>query len=332
MPFAHASIPRPRTRPPVLRDPAAEESSQRPAAGHGLSAHRDHVALLGAQARRARSDDVRSGESRYAQQRDHRRDAAAEAGSHRHELSVDDELSLRQDPGAAAARGRCHRQARVWRCLRDVERAARQGPVPGSRLRLSRRRRTAHRRAPRAPEGSRHGHGHHLAGEGRHAPQQSEPRAAARSRSVALSRPRKPGARFCRVDAARRSGRPLARSIHDDADLARLSVAVRVLRHPDFQRRQVARPDAGACPRRVRAAEERRLRLGLFRRRPLPAPAQTHRSHLRRPHRREESHQVRARGASRFGGAAPVSEAREVGLPNGHVRHRERQSEDSRSA
>ena len=81
----------------------------------------------------------------------------------------------------------------------------------------------------------RHGHWHHLAGERRHGPKQSEPRAAARSRSVALSGPRKPGARFRRVDAARRSGRPLPRSIHDDADLARLSVAVCVLRHPDLQ-------------------------------------------------------------------------------------------------
>ena len=44
----------------------------------------------------------------------------------------------------------------------------------------------------------------------------------------------------------------------------------------------------------------------------------------------EESHQIRARRASGLSRPASVPEAREVGVPNGDVRHREREPEDSR--
>ena len=264
-PLTDASLPDPRSRSSVLRHPTAGAGGERPPAGHGISTDRHHVPLLGAQARRPRGHDVRSGQSRHAEHGHRRRAAAAEAGPRRHELPVDHELSLRQDPGAAAARGRCPRQAGVRRGVRDAERAAGQGAVPGSRLRVPGRRRAAHRRPARAPERSRHGDWRHLAGEGRHAPQQPEPDAAARPRPVALSRPREPAARLRRVDAARCPGRAVAGSLHHDADVARLSLAVRVLRHPDLQRGQVAGADS--CPRhcRVRAAAEGRLRLGLLR-------------------------------------------------------------------
>ena len=89
-------------------------------------------------------------------------------------------------------------------------------------------------------ERSRHRDGRDLAGEGRHAAEQPEPRAAARPRPVAVPGPREPGARFRRVDAARRPGGALARPLHHDADVPRLPVALRVLRHPDLQRGQVA--------------------------------------------------------------------------------------------
>ena len=119
--------------------------------------------------------------------------------------------------------------------------------------------------------------------------QQPEPRAASRSRPMAVPGPREPAARLRRVDAARRPGRAVARPLHHDADVARLPVAVRVLRHPDLQRGQVAGADAGARGGGVRTAPQGRLRLGLLRRRPLPPPAQAHRGDLRRPHRGEES-------------------------------------------
>ena len=54
--------------------------------------------------------------------------AAAEAGSRRPELPVDDELPVRQDPRARAPRGRARRQARLRRRLRDAQRRARQAP------------------------------------------------------------------------------------------------------------------------------------------------------------------------------------------------------------
>ena len=156
-------------------------------------------------------------------------------------------------------------------------------------------------------------------------------RAAARSRPVAVPGPREPGARFRRVDAARRPGGAVARPLHHDADLARLPVAVRLLRHPDLQRGQVARAERRrTCVAEFEAAPQGRLRIGLLRRRPLPAPAQAHRGDLRRPDRGEEPDQVRARGPRRLGRAAPLPEAREVGLPDGDVRHRERQPEDPR--
>ena len=306
MPVSHESLPGPRSRPAVLRHPAAATVTERPAAGHGIPADRHHVSLVGAQARRPRGHDVRPGQPRDAERRDRRGDAPAEARPRRHELPLDHELSLRQDARAAAARRRCPRQAGVRRCLRDAERSARQGAVQGSGLRLPRRRRAADRRSARAPERSRHGHRRDLAGKGRHAPQQPEPGAAARPRPVAVPGPREPAARFRRIDAARRPGGAVARSLHHDADITRLPVAVRVLRHPDLQRRQVARADAGARHRGVRTAAQGWLRLGLLRRRSLPAPAQAHRGDLRRPDRGEEPDQVRPRGPRRFGRAAPV--------------------------
>ena len=115
--------------------------------------------------------------------------------------------------------------------------------------------------------------GRHLAGAGRHAPAQPEPPARPRPRPVALPRPREPRPGLRGVDAARRAGRPLARPLHDDADLARLPVALRLLRHPHLQRGQVALAQPGARRRGVQAAPEGRLRRRLLRRRPLPAPA-----------------------------------------------------------
>ena len=183
---------------------------------------------------------------------------------------------------------------------------AREGAMPRGRLRLSWRRRTTDRRSARAPERSRHGDRRDLAGKGRHASEQPEPRAAPRSRPVAVPGPREPAARLRRIDAARRPGGAVSRPLHDDADVARLPVAVRLLRHPDLQRRQVARADAGARDRGVRTAPQGWLRIGLLRRRPLPPPAQAHRGDLRRPHRREESDQIRARGTCGLGRAAPL--------------------------
>ena len=74
--------------------------------------------------------------------------------------------------------------------------------------------------------------------------------AGAQSGSVAVSRPREPAAGFRRIDAARRAGGPVHGALHHHADLARLSVAVRVLRHPDLQRRQVALAQPAARRRR----------------------------------------------------------------------------------
>ena len=62
----HASLPGPRSRPAVLRHPAAATVAERPPAGHGLPADRHHVALVGAQARRPRGHDVRPGQPRDA--------------------------------------------------------------------------------------------------------------------------------------------------------------------------------------------------------------------------------------------------------------------------
>ncbi len=74
------------------------------------------------------------------------------------------------------------------------------------------------------------------------------------SRSVAVPRSREPAARLRRVDAARRAGGSVDGTLHDHADLARLSVALRVLRHPDLQRGQVALAKRRARGRRVQAA------------------------------------------------------------------------------
>ena len=49
-----------------------------------------------------------------------------------------------------------------------------------------------------------------------------------------------PAARLHRVDAAGRAGGALDGAVHDDANLPRLPLALRVLRHSDFQRRQMA--------------------------------------------------------------------------------------------
>ncbi len=117
--------------------------------------------------------------------------------------------------------------------------AAREAAVPRSGLRLPRRRRAAHPRPARAARRSRRGPGPHL-GEGRQGRQQPQPHARSQPRSVAVSRSREPAARLRRVDAARRPGRAVDGALHDHADVARLPLAVRLLRHPDLQRGQVA--------------------------------------------------------------------------------------------
>ena len=72
-------------------------------------------------------------------------------------------------------------------------------------------------------------------GKGRQGRPQPEPDAGPRPRSVAVPRSREPAARLHRVDAARRARGPVDGALHDHADLARLPLAVRVLRHPDLQ-------------------------------------------------------------------------------------------------
>ena len=66
---------------------------------------------------------------------------------------------------------------------------------------------------------------------------QSESPVGSQSRSVAVSRSRELAAGLCRIDAARCSGSVVDGALHDDADLTGLSMALRVLRHPDLQRR-----------------------------------------------------------------------------------------------
>ena len=74
--------------------------------------------------------------------------------------------------------------------------------------------------------------------------------------------------------------RAFAGAIHDDADLPRLPVAVRVLRHPGLQRREVALAQPRARGRGAQGARRGRLRLRLFRRRSLPVATQAHRGDL----------------------------------------------------
>ena len=57
-----------------------------------------------------------------------------------------------------------------------------------------------------------------------------------------------------RIDAARRAGGAVDGALHDHADFARLSVAVRLLRHPDLQRGQVALAQPAARGGRVQAS------------------------------------------------------------------------------
>ncbi len=138
-------------------------------------------------------------------------------------------------------------------------------------------------------------------------------------------------ARFRRVHAARRSGRAVARALHDHADLARLPVAVHLLRHPDLQRGQVALAQPRARPRRVRAAEEGRLRRRVLRRRPFPPPAQAHRGDLRGHQRAGARDPVGLRGARGLGLHGALPGDGEGALPHADVRHRERQPEDPRT-
>ena len=162
-------------------------------------------------------------------------------GSGRPELPQHDELSVRQDPRRArSAPPTAPVQARVRRRVRHAQRPAGQAAVPRSGLRLPRRRRAAHPRSARASGRSAESvAGVTWAKDGK-VVNNPEPTAGAQPRPVAVPRPREPAARFRRVDAARRAGRALAGALHHDADLARLPLAVRLLRHPDLQRRQVA--------------------------------------------------------------------------------------------
>jgi len=66
----------------------------------------------------------------------------------------------------------------------------------------------------------------------------------------------------------------------DDNLLARLPMALRLLRHSHLQRGQVAGADAGARHCGIRTASEGRLRVGLFRRRSFPPPTEAYRGHL----------------------------------------------------
>ena len=60
---------------------------------------------------------------------------------------------------------------------------------------------------------------------------QNPPRADPRSGPVPLSRPGEPAHRLCRVPAARRAGRAVARSLLHDADVARVPVHLHLPRH-----------------------------------------------------------------------------------------------------
>ena len=77
-------------------------------------------------------------------------------------------------------------------------------------------------------------------GEGRPGRAELRPADGAPSRPMAFPGPRKPSARLCRIDAARRAGGALDGTIHDGAIVSRLSLALCVLRHSNLQRRQMA--------------------------------------------------------------------------------------------
>ena len=72
------------------------------------------------------------------------------------------------------------------------------------------------------------------------------------------------------------SQRALDGAVPDDADVTRLPLAVRLLRHSDLQRRQMAGAQCRTCRRRAQASRSARVWLRLFRRRPLSPPAETH--------------------------------------------------------
>jgi len=208
--------------------------------------------------------DVRSGQSGHAERRHHRGDPAPAPGARRPQFPEHHELPVRQDPRAADPRRRRRGAPRVRRRVRHAERAARQGAMPGGRLRLPRRRRAASAGPRRTPGSSGDRPGGDVGTRRRGSPQR-RPAAGPRSRPVAVPRPREPAPRLRRIDAARRARGPVDGAVHDDADLARLSVAVRVLRHPDLQRRQVALPHSAARGGRVHAPPTARLRVGLLR-------------------------------------------------------------------
>ena len=94
--------------------------------------------------------------------------------------------------------------------------------------------------------------------------QQSESKDGAQPGSVAVPRSREPEAGLRRIHATGRAVRALAGAVHDHADVARLSVVLRLLRYSDLQRREVALADSAACGRRVQASPGTGLRGGLF--------------------------------------------------------------------
>ena len=102
------------------------------------------------------------------------------------------------------------------------------------------------------------------------------------SRSMAVSGSREPSAGIYRIHAARCAGGAVDGAVHDDADVARLSLALRLLRHSHVQRGQVALAKRTARGGGVQASSGARLWLRLFRRRPFPVAAEAHRGDLQR--------------------------------------------------
>ena len=167
---------------------------------------------------------------------------------------------------------------------------------------------------------------------GRQYPAQRQPGPRAKPGPVAVPGSVQPAPRLRGVDAAGRPCGSLAGPLHDDANVPGMSVAVRLLRHPDFQRGKVA-----LAQRRLRRAGDegaagRRLRGRVLRGRPLSPPAQADPGDLQRDRRQRHHDPVGMRGARRLGLPGPLPGHGQGALPDPDVRHRERQPEDARPA